>query len=104
MRLPAQASTGINMTRQTQAEEAPQGNGAAVLAVRATLTVGDAHQGEHQGEVHSPRALINGDEFVVHTNCVHDPMTVDVEVWLLSTDADDPTRQWHRKERVSWRV
>jgi hypothetical protein len=23
-------------------------------------------------------------------------------VWLLSTDADYPTRQWNRKMRVSW--
>jgi len=46
--------------------------------------------------------LINGDEFEVKPYCEQDPVRVDVEVWLLSTDADDPTRQWNRKMRVSW--
>ncbi len=58
--------------------------------------------GDDQGEVSSGRALINGDEFLVKAHCVDDPVTVGVEVWLLSTDARDPTRQGHRKMRVKW--
>lgn len=92
----------INVTTvfHSTSEAAPQiSAGAAVLAAQVTLTVGGD---SHQGEVQSPRALINGDDFVVDADCVADPMRVDVEVWLLSTDANDPTRQWHRKERVRW--
>jgi hypothetical protein len=70
-----------------------------VLAAQATLTVGGDR---HWGEAQSPQPLINGDEFEVKPYCEQDPVRVDVEVWLLSTDADDPTRQWNRKMRVSW--
>ena len=88
----------VTAVYNTTSEAAPRG--AVALAAQAALDVGgDSSQ---HGEVSSERQLINGDEFVVNARCrVADPVTVDVEVWLLSTAADDG-RQWNRKERVAW--
>jgi len=92
----------VNAVFNSTSKTAPQAssNAAVVLAVQATLTVGGGDR--YGGAAQSPQPLINGDEFEVKPYCEQDPVRVDVEVWLLSTDADDPTRQWHRKMRVSW--
>lgn len=86
-------SINLTVVFHTESTAAPQVQGQATL-----LVSGDSQQ----GEVSSQSALINGDDFVVNADCVYDHASVDVQVWLLSSDAADPTRQWHRKMRVSW--
>ncbi len=93
----------INVTavfNSTSKPAPPSSDGAAVvLAAQATLTVGDDR---HWGTAQSPQPLVNGGRFEVKPYCVQDPVRVDVEVWLLSADAADPARQWHRIMRVAW--